>query len=105
MTRRTPLLLIVLAVVVAAFVAAIVASRSSDHKTTVTPPGVHQTQPVSVTGTALPSFSGDTEADPAVGKPMPTLRGTSFDGTPVTIAPDGHPKVIAFVAHWCPHCQ
>ena len=105
MTRRVPLLLIVLGVVVAAFVAAIAASRSNDHKTTTTPAGVRQTQPVSVTGAALPTFSGDTASDPAVGQPMPTLRGKSFDGTPLTIAPDGHPKVIAFVAHWCPHCQ
>jgi thiol-disulfide isomerase/thioredoxin len=23
----------------------------------------------------------------------------------VTIAPDGKPKAVVFVAHWCPHCQ
>jgi cytochrome c biogenesis protein CcmG/thiol:disulfide interchange protein DsbE len=28
-----------------------------------------------------------------------------FDGKPVTIAPDGKPQMIVFVAHWCPHCQ
>ena len=39
--------------------------------------------------------------------PAPTLEGTSFDGTPVTIDPGstGSPSAIWFVAHWCPHCQ
>jgi thiol-disulfide isomerase/thioredoxin len=40
-----------------------------------------------------------------VGKTIPTVTGTSFDGTPVSITNDGKPKVLLFVAHWCPHCQ
>jgi cytochrome c biogenesis protein CcmG, thiol:disulfide interchange protein DsbE len=28
-----------------------------------------------------------------------------FDGSGVTIAPNGKPQAIVFVAHWCPHCQ
>jgi cytochrome c biogenesis protein CcmG/thiol:disulfide interchange protein DsbE len=44
-------------------------------------------------------------ADPAVGHPIPEVDGTSFDGTPVSIVVDGRPKLIVFLAHWCPHCQ
>lgn len=43
--------------------------------------------------------------DDAVGQIAPDVIGTSFDGTPVTITADGTPRVIMFVAHWCPHCQ
>src|SRR5207249_8750405 len=102
--RRLPVLLIVLGFVVAALVATVIASRSS-HKTTNTPApaGSHQTQPVSVTGTALSRLPGPGTPDPAVGRAMPTLKGESFDGTAVTIDPsDRHPKGIAFGAHWWP---
>jgi len=50
----------------------------------------------------LRSDEGD---DPVVGTVAPTLTGTTFDGTEVSLAPDGVAKVIYFVAHWCPHCQ
>ena len=67
-----------------------------------------QTQPVVVEGTALPSYAAGTAAadDPGTGATPPMLEGKSFDGTPVTIDPgDGKPKLVMFVAHWCPHCQ
>jgi thiol-disulfide isomerase/thioredoxin len=57
-----------------------------------------------ITGAALPEFANPT-ADPAVGMPAPEVRGSDFGGTPVTIEHDGRPKVVLFVAHWCPHCQ
>ena len=45
-------------------------------------------------------------SDPAVGKAFPEFSGTSaMDGQPLTIAKDGRPKLVLFVAHWCPHCQ
>lgn len=45
-------------------------------------------------------------ADGAVGQPAPEITGTSIDGEPMSIEPgDGTPKAIAFLAHWCPHCQ
>jgi thiol-disulfide isomerase/thioredoxin len=52
----------------------------------------------------LPPFDPSVD-DPAVGRPAPVVQGSSFDGTPVNIEPDGRPKVIVFLAHWCPHCQ
>jgi thiol-disulfide isomerase/thioredoxin len=56
------------------------------------------------TGAALPPFEKP-NGDPAVGRPAPEVRGSDFDGTPVTITHDGRPKVVLFIAHWCPHCQ
>lgn len=60
---------------------------------------------VTVEGEALPTFGGDPAGDQAVGATAPTVTGVGFDGETVTIAPDGRPKVVAFMAHWCPHCQ
>jgi thiol-disulfide isomerase/thioredoxin len=60
--------------------------------------------PATVEGKALPRFTGS-GSDPAVGMPAPIVRGASFSGAPVTIAADGRPKVVLFLAHWCPHCQ
>jgi cytochrome c biogenesis protein CcmG/thiol:disulfide interchange protein DsbE len=55
-------------------------------------------------GAALPAYAAGPD-DPAVGRPIPEVVGASFDGTPVTIKADGKPKLIVFLAHWCPHCQ
>lgn len=64
---------------------------------------------VNVSGDPLPEQpdgSGllDTASDPAVGKTVPTLVGTTMEKKPITIGP-GKPTVAMFVAHWCPHCQ
>src|SRR5688572_20212959 len=60
---------------------------------------------VTVEGQALPTYGGDPANDQALGATAPTITGVDFDGDTVTIAPDGRPKVVAFMAHWCPHCQ
>jgi thiol-disulfide isomerase/thioredoxin len=57
-----------------------------------------------IIGAALPPFENP-NGDPAVGMPAPEVRGSDFDGTPVAITHDGRPKVVLFIAHWCPHCQ
>ena len=57
-----------------------------------------------ITGTALPELQGPT-ADAAIGQPAPEVEGVDFAGTPVAIKADGRPKVVIFLAHWCPHCQ
>ncbi len=57
-----------------------------------------------ITGTPLATFEG-ADGDPAVGQSAPEVIGKDFTGKPVTIAADGRPKVIVFLAHWCPHCQ
>ncbi|MGH8912056.1 MAG: TlpA family protein disulfide reductase [Acidimicrobiia bacterium] len=60
---------------------------------------------VTVEGTVLPTFAGDPNGDVAAGMTAPTVSGTDFDESPVTIEADGRPKVLLFLAHWCPHCQ
>jgi thiol-disulfide isomerase/thioredoxin len=54
------------------------------------------------TGQLLPAAGEDS----AVGLAAPKLVGQSFDESEVVIDPsDGKPKLVVFVAHWCPHCQ
>lgn len=62
-----------------------------------------ETRTVTVTGEALPSFVET--SDPGVGLQIPEAEGASFDGSGVDIALDGTPKMLVFLAHWCPHCQ
>jgi thiol-disulfide isomerase/thioredoxin len=65
-----------------------------------------QTFPVQISGPPIPSLPNPPTADPAFGMIAPTLTGQSlFDGSPLTIAPNGKPRLVVFVAHWCPHCQ
>ncbi len=122
--RRTFPLVIggtVLVVVVIALVA-ILATRSGDDGgdagagtgAAAAEDATQESAPLTVTGEPLvdmpqpaagSSFTTAGE-DQSIGKVAPTLKGETFDGTPLTIDPaDGTPKVIVFVAHWCPHCQ
>lgn len=73
-----------------------------------------ETAAVTVTGEPLAEMPApavgssftDPATDPAIGATAPALKGQTFDGGDVAIGPgDGTPKVIVFVAHWCPHCQ
>lgn len=69
-----------------------------------------ESAPVEVDGTSLNPIDGggvfdDPAIDPVVGSVAPTLQGTGFDGDDVVIEPDGRPKVVYFLAHWCGHCQ
>jgi cytochrome c biogenesis protein CcmG/thiol:disulfide interchange protein DsbE len=92
---------IVACVVILAAILAVVVQRNDGSSAGNT----SQTQPVTITGAALPAYDANGR-DPAVGTTIPTLAGTSLvDGTPVRVANDGKPKVLLFVAHWCPHCQ
>ena len=70
-----------------------------------TPPGWSETQPVTVTGTALPNHDSKASADAAIGMPAPKLEGKSFDGSPISVVPGSGPLMVVFVAHWCPHCN
>ncbi len=74
------------------------------------PPLGDQTAAIAVTGQPLdrmPSQIPVTEPDndPAIGQTAPEISGTDFAGSPVEIVADGTPRVVMFVAHWCPHCQ
>lgn len=104
--------LAILAVVVVVGVLAFVLTRSdgsgsggqSTSSGTVVPSGKVTVGTITVTGNPL-ADRPSTGADTAVGQPIPTITGETFDGSTVTIAPDDGPAVIMVVAHWCPHCQ
>jgi len=61
------------------------------------------TAEVTVRGDPLPPLADG--PDPAVGSPAPGLEGVSEQGNPTTVEPTGEPTLLAFLAHWCPHCQ
>lgn len=58
---------------------------------------------ITVTGGQLPPLP-DGGDDPAVGSAAPTLEGVSPRGEGTSVAFD-RPTLLAFMAHWCPHCQ
>jgi thiol-disulfide isomerase/thioredoxin len=95
-------------VIAGAAVAAVLVGGSAGIDSNIGPtqgPGV--TAPT-VSGGHLPSFAGSTgdpAEDPAVGRAIPLVAGSSFDGVPVQIEADGRPKILLFLAHWCSHCQ
>lgn len=101
-SRRFPVFPVVLGVIAILGVVAVVASRDGGGGV---PEGVAQTRLVTVTGDPLPPFDDAAGGDPAKGAAAPEVRGARFDGTPLRITADGRPKVLVFLAHWCPHCQ
>ena len=60
---------------------------------------------VDVEGEALPQMGEDPTQDAAVGSPAPAFSGTDHDGEPVEVEWDGTPRLLLFLAHWCPACQ
>jgi cytochrome c biogenesis protein CcmG/thiol:disulfide interchange protein DsbE len=117
--RRSPrrsrtVWIIAATVVVAAAIIAIAAGSGGSGKKVTTGPTtagqattgqpVAQTRPVTVRGTALPTFARS-GADPARGTAAPELLGQTFDGQAIGVTADEEPKVVMMVAHWCPHCQ
>ncbi len=60
---------------------------------------------VTVEGTSLPVLGDPSAADPTLGFQAPTVSGADWNGNPVSIEADGRPKIVIFLAHWCPHCQ
>ena len=98
--RRMSPIPIVAAVVVLMGLVAIFASRGGSDGV---PAGIEQVRPATVSGASLP-VAGD-GTDLAIGMAIPAVEGQDFDGAPVSIRADGTPKLIVFLAHWCPHCQ
>lgn len=58
-----------------------------------------------VTGDPLPVYNSGSPTDPAVGFAAPETVGADWEENEVRIEADGRPKIIIFLAHWCPHCQ
>ena len=60
---------------------------------------------ITVEGESLPFYADPATADPAQGLTAPTVSGADWNDVSTTIGPDGRPKILVFLAHWCPHCQ
>ncbi len=58
-----------------------------------------------VEGDPLPPHDGEPLDDPVIGETAPELSGADHDGEPVDITWDGTPRLLLFLAHWCPACQ
>ncbi|MEE9176898.1 MAG: TlpA disulfide reductase family protein [Acidimicrobiia bacterium] len=59
---------------------------------------------ITVEGANLP-FLEDPSTDPTLGASAPTVSGGDWNDNQYSIAADGRPKIVIFLAHWCPHCQ
>jgi len=114
-----------IAIGVAGSIAAIIAvvlvvgggSSSSSTTTSTTGNSSEATQPINGDAVAAAEYQlvqaqgemllalEDPNNDPARGAVAPVLKGFAFDGTPLTIAPTGKPKMVVFLAHWCSHCN
>lgn len=97
--RRPSMFAIVIGVMVVLGIVAIALTRQSEESGTDP-----STAEVAVDGEPLPTFRNQPE-DAAVGRTVPELNGVDLAGAPLAITDDGRPKAIAFLAHWCPHCQ
>jgi cytochrome c biogenesis protein CcmG/thiol:disulfide interchange protein DsbE len=92
--RRFPLIPVLIAIGAIALVTTIVLTFS----------GASEFGSPEISGEALPALP-EQGADPALGMTIPTVDGENFSGDSVKIADDGRPKILLFLAHWCPHCQ
>ena len=57
-----------------------------------------------VEGNPLTQFRA-TAGDDSIGLQAPVITGEDFNGEAVTIGEPGTPTAVAFLAHWCSHCQ
>jgi len=96
---------IVAGIIVAVIGVAVVVAVATKGDGSKAASGAVQINPVTVKGTPLPAYDQKANPDPAIGMVPPTLVGSSFDGSAVTVAPGGANRLTVFVAHWCPHCQ
>jgi thiol-disulfide isomerase/thioredoxin len=93
-------------VLVLVIAAVVVALAGGDDDSGTLAPGDQAFGPVTATGAPLDELPEDPEADdPALGQPAPKLVGETPSGDPITIDPADGPMVVAFLAHWCPHCR
>jgi thiol-disulfide isomerase/thioredoxin len=102
--RSFPLIWVTVGVVAVLGVVAIVfAAGSGDDGGGTDDNGNAQFGTPTVSGEPLPQYSSS-GMDPAVGETAPTVQGENFEGEPTSIEP-GRPRMIVFLAHWCPHCN
>ena len=101
-SRRFPVLWVVFIAIAALLVAAIVFSSEESIGS------AGEYGDVTIGGESLPQMDGSAAVipnDPALAQVAPTLSGTDFDDSTVSVEHDGSPKAVVFLAHWCSHCQ
>ena len=103
----SPILLIVFGAIAAALIAAMVLSPGKASSSDTTISAADEYGHPTISGDSLPPFPTGASAstDPAIGMVAPEVNGHDFDGSAVSITPDGTPKAVVFIAHWCPHCR
>jgi cytochrome c biogenesis protein CcmG, thiol:disulfide interchange protein DsbE len=99
--RRVPVLAIALGAVALVAIIGIAISVGSEAERQDDLPSFG---PVAVEGASLTPLP-DSGADPAVGTEAPVVAGIDADEAPTAIGGAGEPTILAFLAHWCPHCN
>ena len=94
--RKLPILPILGALAVVALIATVILTMGD---------GSGEFGEITSTGDELDRFGGTPAGDPAIGLEAPEVVGQDFGGGEVAIRNDGRPKMIVFLAHWCPVCQ
>lgn len=91
------------AAIVAVIIGVVIAlsGGSDDVATTDTRPVFGE---VTVEGSSLEAFAS-TDGDSAIGERAPVVSGSDSSGSAASIGEAGEPTIVAFLAHWCPHCQ
>lgn len=100
--RIIPVVILVVILAVAAGIAVLVGGEDGDGGASGAEGLVYAD--VELSGQNLPPLPEAGGSDPAAGQPAPTLEGSAPDGTPVNVDFE-EPTLVAFLAHWCPHCQ
>ena len=102
---RLPILPLAIAAIVLVFAIGLAIAVATGGDDSDTASDLAAFAPVRVEGTNLPGFT-TTEGDPAGGAEAPKLIGEAPDGTSTAVGgASGEPTLVAFLAHWCPHCQ
>jgi thiol-disulfide isomerase/thioredoxin len=112
--NRTMIIIVGAVVLVLALAGVAVLLTGDDDSAGVLAPGesapgpveLEENRPVEVTGAPVPAHDKQAAVDAAIGMPLPTLTGQTFDGNPITVGgPSDGPTLVVYLAHWCPHCN
>jgi cytochrome c biogenesis protein CcmG/thiol:disulfide interchange protein DsbE len=90
------------AMIVVAIGIVIVVTGGDDETVSSNDSLVDQFQPVSAEGELSPL---EGTSDDGGQSDAPIVQANNFVGEPVVVPAPGQPTMIAFGAHWCPHCQ
>ena len=89
-------------IAVAVVVVVVLTGGDDDNTVSSTDSALQQFQPVDAQG-ELPVLDG--AADDAGQSAAPVVQAHNFVGEPIALPAAGQPTILAFGAHWCPHCQ